>query len=177
MVYLDNLGPDLITILPNKYLVFCDYLQTSGANPYVTIRLHAIQLICFSSLVHLCTYNGSYAVWLASPSCSLTSYMVFLFLLLMSLVQVRVNGSDAAPVYQFLKTSKPGILGSRIKWNFTKFLVNKEGKVIGRYGPTTAPLSIEVCVCHISLSLSLSLTHAHEILFSFLVPCCFMYFA
>ncbi|XP_038988772.1 probable glutathione peroxidase 5 [Phoenix dactylifera] len=57
--------------------------------------------------------------------------------------KVRVNGSDTEPVYQFLKASKTGILGSRIKWNFTKFLVDKEGKVIGRYGPTTAPLSIE----------------------------------
>ncbi|XP_010938757.1 probable glutathione peroxidase 5 [Elaeis guineensis] len=57
--------------------------------------------------------------------------------------KVRVNGSDTVPVYQFLKASKSGILGSRIKWNFTKFLVDKEGKVIGRYAPTTSPLSIE----------------------------------
>ncbi|KAG1371013.1 putative glutathione peroxidase 4 [Cocos nucifera] len=57
--------------------------------------------------------------------------------------KVRVNGSDTEPVYQFLKASKTGILGSRIKWNFTKFLVDKEGKVIGRYAPTTSPSSIE----------------------------------
>jgi hypothetical protein len=63
---------------------------------------------------------------------------------------VRVNGQDAAPVYKFLKASKPGFFGSRIKWNFTKFLVGKDGKVIARYATLTTPLSIEV-----SLSLSL----------------------
>ncbi|XP_010524011.1 PREDICTED: probable glutathione peroxidase 5 [Tarenaya hassleriana] len=57
--------------------------------------------------------------------------------------KVRVNGENAAPVYKFLKASKPGLLGSRIKWNFTKFLVGKDGRVIDRYGPTTPPLSIE----------------------------------
>ncbi|RVW54851.1 putative glutathione peroxidase 5 [Vitis vinifera] len=56
---------------------------------------------------------------------------------------VRVNGPDAAPVYKFLKAHKSGFLGSRIKWNFTKFLVDKEGTVLARYGPTTAPLTIE----------------------------------
>ncbi|XP_059593829.1 probable glutathione peroxidase 5 isoform X1 [Vitis vinifera] len=58
--------------------------------------------------------------------------------------KVRVNGPDAAPVYKFLKAHKSGFLGSRIKWNFTKFLVDKEGTVLARYGPTTAPLTIEV---------------------------------
>ncbi|KAJ9696249.1 hypothetical protein PVL29_008470 [Vitis rotundifolia] len=57
--------------------------------------------------------------------------------------KVRVNGPDAAPVYKFLKAHKSGFLGSRIKWNFTKFLVDKEGTVLARYGPTTAPLTIE----------------------------------
>jgi glutathione peroxidase len=58
---------------------------------------------------------------------------------------VRVNGPDAAPVYKFLKASKLGLFGSaRIKWNFTKFLVDKNGKVIERYGTSTAPMSIEV---------------------------------
>ncbi|XAR61230.1 Glutathione peroxidase [Bertholletia excelsa] len=61
--------------------------------------------------------------------------------------KVRVNGPNAAPVYKFLKSNKGagkgGFLGSRIKWNFTKFLVDKDGKVIRRYGTSTAPLSIE----------------------------------
>ncbi|CAH8378943.1 unnamed protein product [Eruca vesicaria subsp. sativa] len=58
--------------------------------------------------------------------------------------KVRVNGQNAAPVYKFLKSKKPSFLGSRIKWNFTKFLVDKDGQVIDRYGPTVPPLSIEV---------------------------------
>ncbi|CAF2176634.1 hypothetical protein BRARA_G01994 [Brassica rapa] len=57
--------------------------------------------------------------------------------------KVRVNGQNAAPVYKFLKSKKPSFLGSRIKWNFTKFLVGKDGQVIDRYGPTVPPLSIE----------------------------------
>ncbi|MED6198415.1 putative glutathione peroxidase 5 [Stylosanthes scabra] len=57
--------------------------------------------------------------------------------------KVRVNGTNAAPVFKFLKSQKSGFLGSRIKWNFTKFLIDKEGKVIERYGPTTEPLAIE----------------------------------
>jgi len=65
-----------------------------------------------------------------------------------------VNGSDTAPVFKFLKTQKSGVMGSRIKWNFTKFLVDEEGRVIQRYSPTTKPLAIEV----LSLSLSLSLS-------------------
>ncbi|XP_022150213.1 probable glutathione peroxidase 4 [Momordica charantia] len=57
--------------------------------------------------------------------------------------KVRVNGPDTAPVYRFLKATSNGFLGSRIKWNFTKFLVDKEGVVINRYSPTTNPLAIE----------------------------------
>ncbi|KAK8928770.1 putative glutathione peroxidase 5 [Platanthera zijinensis] len=57
--------------------------------------------------------------------------------------KVRVNGSGASPVYKFLKDSKCNPFGSRIKWNFTKFLIGRDGKVISRYSPTTAPLSIE----------------------------------
>ncbi|KAF9669412.1 hypothetical protein SADUNF_Sadunf14G0105000 [Salix dunnii] len=57
--------------------------------------------------------------------------------------KVRVNGPNAAPVYKFLKASKPGFMGNRIKWNFTKFLVDKDGHVLGRYGTTTAPMAIE----------------------------------
>ena len=54
-----------------------------------------------------------------------------------------VNGSAAAPLYQFLKAEKPGILGSEaIKWNFTKFLVDRKGQVVKRYAPTDTPDSI-----------------------------------
>lgn len=58
--------------------------------------------------------------------------------------QVDVNGSNAAPVYKYLKSSKGGLFGDGIKWNFAKFLVDKDGKVVDRYAPTTSPLSIEV---------------------------------
>ncbi|XP_010468890.1 PREDICTED: probable glutathione peroxidase 5 isoform X2 [Camelina sativa] len=57
--------------------------------------------------------------------------------------KVRVNGQNAAPVYKFLKSKKPSFLGTRIKWNFTKFLVSKDGQVIDRYGPTVSPHSIQ----------------------------------
>lgn len=57
--------------------------------------------------------------------------------------KIDVNGANAHPLYQYLKAQAPGILGSeKIKWNFTKFLVNKEGKVLKRYAPTTKPKDI-----------------------------------
>ena len=54
--------------------------------------------------------------------------------------KVDVNGPGAHPLYKYLTTAKPGLLGSEaIKWNFTKFLVGKDGTVIERYAPTTKP--------------------------------------
>lgn len=55
-----------------------------------------------------------------------------------------MNGKNTAPLYKFLKSEKGGYFGDAIKWNFTKFLVNKEGKVVERYAPTTSPLKIKV---------------------------------
>lgn len=58
--------------------------------------------------------------------------------------KVDVNGAKAHPLYQFLKESKPGLLGTEaIKWNFTKFLVNKKGEVVKRYAPTDTPEKIK----------------------------------
>ena len=58
--------------------------------------------------------------------------------------KVEVNGNDTHPVFQYLKSSAPGLLGSEsIKWNFTKFLVNRKGEVVERYAPTTKPEAIE----------------------------------
>ncbi|GJN40687.1 hypothetical protein PR202_gb29948 [Eleusine coracana subsp. coracana] len=57
--------------------------------------------------------------------------------------EVDVNGDNTAPIYKFLKSSKGGLFGENIKWNFSKFLVDKEGRVVERYAPTTSPLSIE----------------------------------
>ncbi|XP_034107375.1 uncharacterized protein LOC117570054 isoform X2 [Drosophila albomicans] len=56
--------------------------------------------------------------------------------------KINVNGDDAAPLYKYLKAKQTGTLGSGIKWNFTKFLVNKEGIPVNRYAPTTDPMDI-----------------------------------
>ncbi|MDP3858290.1 MAG: glutathione peroxidase [Stagnimonas sp.] len=57
--------------------------------------------------------------------------------------KVKVNGDDAHPVYQWLKSSAPGLLGTEgIKWNFTKFLVGKDGQVVKRYGSIDKPEDI-----------------------------------
>ena len=54
--------------------------------------------------------------------------------------KIDVNGDQAAPIYQHLKDEAPGLLGSKaIKWNFTKFLVDRSGKVVKRYAPQTKP--------------------------------------
>jgi glutathione peroxidase len=54
--------------------------------------------------------------------------------------KIDVNGSAAHPLYQHLKSSEPGVFGTEaIKWNFTKFLVDREGKVLCRFAPTTTP--------------------------------------
>lgn len=71
--------------------------------------------------------------------CSLTYDVTFpLF------AKINVNGSDASPLFQYLKSAAKGMLGSEaIKWNFTKFLVDRHGTVVGRYAPTTTPESLE----------------------------------
>jgi glutathione peroxidase len=58
--------------------------------------------------------------------------------------KIAVNGPDTHPLYVFLKSSEPGLLGTEgIKWNFTKFLVGRDGKVIKRYAPATKPEAIK----------------------------------
>ena len=56
--------------------------------------------------------------------------------------KIDVNGDDAHPLYQWLKGEHGGVLGDRIKWNFTKFLVDRDGKVVERYAPATKPEKI-----------------------------------
>ena len=53
--------------------------------------------------------------------------------------KIDVNGSAAHPLYKYLKGEKSGLLGSSIKWNFTKFLVDRSGKVVARFAPTATP--------------------------------------
>ncbi len=71
--------------------------------------------------------------------CSLTYDVTFpLF------AKVEVNGATASPLFQYLKSAAKGVLGSEaIKWNFTKFLVDRHGVVLGRYAPTTTPEKME----------------------------------
>ena len=58
------------------------------------------------------------------------------------MAKVDVNGSDAHPIYKWLKEQKGGVLLDAIKWNFSKFLINREGQVVERYAPTTEPKAL-----------------------------------
>lgn len=57
--------------------------------------------------------------------------------------KIEVNGPNESPLYTFLKKEKSGLLGGKIKWNFTKFLVDQSGTVVKRYAPNVDPLKIE----------------------------------
>ena len=57
--------------------------------------------------------------------------------------KIDVNGEGESPLYTDLKKSQGGLLGSAIKWNFTKFLVDRQGRVVGRFAPTTKPQDLE----------------------------------
>jgi glutathione peroxidase len=71
--------------------------------------------------------------------CSLTYDVTFPVL-----AKVEVNGDGADPLYKHLKKAKPGLLGSQsIKWNFTKFLIDKTGNVVARFGPADKPESLK----------------------------------
>jgi glutathione peroxidase len=70
--------------------------------------------------------------------CSLTYDVTFPMF-----AKIEVNGPKAHPLYAHLTTQKRGLLGSKaIKWNFTKFLIDREGRVVGRYAPTDKPLAL-----------------------------------
>jgi glutathione peroxidase len=57
--------------------------------------------------------------------------------------KIDVNGGNAHPLYNYLKREKSGLLGSSIKWNFTKFLVDRAGQVVARHAPTTTPQGLK----------------------------------
>ncbi|MFQ2265509.1 glutathione peroxidase [Aeromonas hydrophila] len=70
--------------------------------------------------------------------CSLDYPVSFLIM-----AKCEVNGEQAHPFYQWLKKEKPGLLGlENVKWNFTKFLIDRDGKVVDRFAPTTKPESL-----------------------------------
>lgn len=57
--------------------------------------------------------------------------------------KIEVNGEKESPLYAWLKKQKGGLLGGGIKWNFTKFLLDRQGNVVGRYAPTETPAALE----------------------------------
>ena len=57
--------------------------------------------------------------------------------------KIEVNGENEEPLYKWLKSQKGGVLGSKIKWNFTKFLIDSNGNVVDRYAPTVTPEKID----------------------------------
>ncbi|WP_430606661.1 glutathione peroxidase [Enterococcus sp. AZ170] len=72
-----------------------------------------------------------------SDFCQLTYQTTF-----QTFSKIDVNGENAAPLYNYLKSQKGGLLGGAIKWNFTKFLVDREGNVVKRFAPTVEPEKI-----------------------------------
>lgn len=60
--------------------------------------------------------------------------------------KVEVNGSAAHPVFRYLKDALPGLAGKRIKWNFTKFLIGRDGKPLKRFAPITTPQKMEAAI-------------------------------
>jgi hypothetical protein len=100
----------------------------------------------YGLLSNLCT-----VCYVSSNFSSATEYNVYITLRNLSWLfhpcgfwQINVNGQNQAPLYKYLKSQKGGLLGNGIKWNFTKFLVDKDGKVVERYAPITSPSKIEV---------------------------------
>lgn len=73
-----------------------------------------------------------------SQFCQLTYQTTF-----QTFAKIDVNGEKEIPLYTFLKKEQGGVLGSKIKWNFTKFLVDRSGNVVKRYAPTVEPKDIE----------------------------------
>ncbi len=74
--------------------------------------------------------------------CSLTYDVTFPMF-----AKIDVNGANAHPLYDYLTRTKRGVLGTRnIKWNFTKFLIGRDGKVLGRFGPTTSPDQLDAVI-------------------------------
>ena len=57
--------------------------------------------------------------------------------------KIEVNGKNESPLYTYLKSQQKGVMGNKIKWNFTKFLVDREGNVVERFAPTVKPESID----------------------------------
>lgn len=57
--------------------------------------------------------------------------------------KIEVNGEQESPLYTYLKSQQGGVMGSKIKWNFTKFLIDRSGNVVGRFAPTVTPEKLD----------------------------------
>jgi glutathione peroxidase len=90
--------------------------------------------------------------------CSLTYEVTFpLF------AKISVNGAETHPLYQYLKAAQTGLFGSEsIKWNFTKFLVNREGQVVKRYATTDTPADIEKDIVRLLAAKPAAKESAHD---------------
>ena len=65
--------------------------------------------------------------------------------------KVKVNGKETHPLFKYLKKALPGTLGGRIKWNFTKFLIDRKGNPVKRFGPSTKPEEMEETIKNLLL--------------------------
>lgn len=88
--------------------------------------------------------------------------------------QIEVNGENTAPMYNFLKSGKWGIIGDDVQWNFAKFLVSKDGQAVDRYYPTSSPLTIEISysllrIPNVPFTYFKSMQHKDYEIFSYLI--------
>jgi glutathione peroxidase len=129
----------------NKVLLIVNTASKCGFTPqfsgletlYETLHEQGLEILGFPCNQFLKQDPGSDAE--ISEFCSLNYGVTFPMF-----SKIDVNGENTHPLYRYLKAEAKGLLGSEpIKWNFTKFLVNREGKVIKRYAPNTEPKDIE----------------------------------
>ena len=123
------------------------YLKLASNNPFLTYNLPigigepTIKLIITKEeLIKFVKFLNTKHLYVIIIICML---MYKFWLRIGALAKIKVNGKDADPLYTYLKSQKGGVMGKNIKWNFTKFLVDREGNVVERYAPTTKPEEFE----------------------------------
>ncbi len=131
--------------LKNKVILVVNVASECGFTPqykglealYQTYRDQGLEIIAFP-----CNQFGKQEPGSNAEIASFCQLNYGVSFTLMS--KIEVNGKNEHALYHWLKSSKRGILGSkRIKWNFTKFLINRQGEVVKRYAPTTKPEQME----------------------------------
>nr|CAH8865568.1 unnamed protein product [Trichobilharzia regenti] len=100
-----------------------------------------VNVACLRILAFPCNQFGSQEPW---PEAEIKKFVTEKYGVEFDMFsKINVNGPNAHPLFKFLKNRLEGTLTSSIKWNFTKFLVDREGQPVKRYSPTTAPLDIQ----------------------------------